>query len=94
MSKPDSTIQMLIKIRELNEQKKPTNYTALIEALPELSRVQINCALDSLSDWDLIRGGYEAVAGQTWGYCYHLTSSAIYWLDNYGKEPKTTPTCH
>jgi hypothetical protein len=84
-NKPDRHIQTLLKIRELNDKKQPTNYTTLIKELPELSRVDINCAIDTLGDWDLIRGGYEEVGKGRVGYCYHVTSSAIYWLDEYGK---------
>ena len=85
-TKPDRYIQTLLKIRELNDKKQPTNYTALIKELPELSRVDINCAIDVLGDWDLIKGGYEEVGRGRVGYCYHLTGSASYWLDNYSKE--------
>jgi|WetSurMetagenome_2_1015567.scaffolds.fasta_scaffold14813_2 hypothetical protein len=86
MNKPDYVIQTLLKIRELNDNKLNVGFSRLITELPEIPRVKVHCALDVLSDWGLIEGGYNEVSKGRFGYCYKITETACYWLDNYGKQ--------
>jgi hypothetical protein len=85
-NKPDKYIQVLTKIRELNDKGIPAPFTKLCEELPNLEKTMVLDAIYGLKEWDLIYGCYGDIGNDRVGYQYFIKSIATTWLDSYKRK--------
>ena len=68
------TTKVALVIYAHNLDEKPIWFTKLVDIFKD--RVKVARAIDWLSDWMIIQGGYGETEKDHAGYCYHITEYA------------------